>query len=213
MPRIATFLAILLVAGFASAQDTTFDPIAWGSNPALALTALAGFVAWFRQSRWGAGVDGAFRVALFTAAAGAVGGAALQIGGVLTYEPFAAYRTPLGGLAYGLALAFTAVTGVSILNYFGGKVRPLTLSVSTGEGPMLLSAGQVGGSNAIVDYIMELVRRAVGDVKLPAALVAVAPLLAQFAQSEAILTDDLRSDLQGKVLTALRKAGLVGVDL
>ena len=48
--------------------------------------------------------------------------------------------------------------------------------------------------------------------QLPAALVAVAPLLAQFAQSEAILTDDLCSNLQGKVLGALRRAGLVGMD-
>lgn len=207
MKRRLLLTALFALAAFALAQDVTFDPRAWGSDPVLALLALTGTVAWLRLTKWGAGLDGPVRVAAATGAIGIVGGAALQIGHVLTVLPFADYNSPLGGILYGLALAFTAVTGVSVFNYLGSKVRTQTITISTGELGFLAAP-----QNAASDFILGLVRQAVGNVKLPAGIEAVAPLLAQFAQSEAILTDELRARLQQQVLTLLRKAGLVGVD-
>src|SRR5690606_32890043 len=69
-------LIVALVATVAFAQDSiTFDPIAWGSNPGLALTALIGAVAWLRQTPLGKRVDGPLLVPAVTAGIGAVGGA------------------------------------------------------------------------------------------------------------------------------------------
>jgi len=45
---------------------------------------------------------------------------------------------------------------------------------------------------------------------MPEALTAVLPLLSEFGQSELVLTDDVRADLQLKLMRALRAAGLEG---
>lgn len=192
----------------ASAQDAqfTFDPVGWGSNPALALLATAGLVAWLRQTQMGAWLDGPIRVGTATLVVGVGIGTVVSVMGTLTVEPFSLMPGIRGGVLYGLGLAFSVVTGVSFFNYLGSKVRPVTLHV--GEGVALAATGAGAG-----DFIMWLVRNMVPAVKLPEALKAVAPLIAQFAQSEVVLTDELRSDLQAKVLSALRRAGLVGVDL
>jgi len=188
-------LIVALVATVAFAQDSiTFDPIAWGSNPGLALTALIGAVAWLRQTPLGKRVDGPLLVPAVTAGIGAVGGALLEVTGLLTLEHFAAHPDPWGGVLYGLALAFSAVTGVSLFNYGASKLRPER-------------------QPSAVQWVVDQVRALVPLPSLPAALAAVAPLLAELAQSEAVLTDDLRADLQGRLLTLLRKAGLTGVDL
>lgn len=118
------------------------------------------------------------------------------------------------GSGYGAALGW----GTELIP--GGLVEWLTLGATAG---LMASYGvdlsrsllklNAAPKNAVLDFIVGIVKSAVPAPKLPAALTAVAPILAQFAQSELVLTDDLRSSLQGRVLTALRRAGLVGVDL
>lgn len=222
MKRAYQWILLLIViftlsVGFA--QEGGFDPVAWGSNPALALGALAGAVAWLRQTKWGSGIDGAFPVALVTAATGAIGGAVLQLFNVLTVPPFASFSTPWGGIGYGLVLAASAVTGVSLINYFGGKFRPTTINVAIDTDRTSLAISPSGANamsqeeNPIVRYVLDQLIALVGLNKLPAAIVAIAPLLASLAQSEAVLTEELRSKIQGDLLTLLRRAGLVGQDL
>lgn len=63
-------------------------------------------------------------------------------------------------------------------------------------------------NNDIVKFIFEQLLKLLPIPKLPDALVAVMPLLKEFASSEIILNDDTRADLQLKIIRALRKAGL-----
>lgn len=212
---VLAFLVIIAVVSIARAQaaEFTFSPIEWGANPVVAAIALAGAVAWIRNTNWGSRIDGPAPVALLSLAVGAAGGVALQLTHMLTALPYSEWRVPLGGLAYGASLAVFNITGLAIWSYLGSKVRPISVNVSDGLVPLAFAGAQERPGSSVADFILGLVKNAVSAAKLPAALVAVAPLLAQFAQSEAILTDDLRSTLQGKVLSILRKAGLAGVDL
>lgn len=208
LSRFVPVLFILALVGLVFAQDISWNPVDWGSNPVLAAIALAGAVQMLRL-KWPT-IDGPFKVAGVSAAVGSVGGGALDYLNLLTVAPYTDLVTPLGGIAYGLSLALFNATGIAVWNYLTGKVRPVNVTVADGLVPLSLANT---GQQTVTDFILGLVRNAVSAAKLPAALVAVAPLLAQFAQSEAILTDDLRSTLQGKVLGVLRQAGLVGVDL
>lgn len=63
------------------------------------------------------------------------------------------------------------------------------------------------------DYVIDLVMDSVRMGKIPQAIRAVMPILMELVQSDVILTDKLRAELQGKVLLALRRAGLEGVDI
>ena len=111
--KLLLIVTVVLALGWAMAQDEfVFDPVGWGENPALALTALMGVVAMIRQTKWGSSIDGPVRVAILTAVIGMLGGVALQMFGMLTHPTVAAYPSPWGGLLYGLGLAFTAMTGV-----------------------------------------------------------------------------------------------------
>lgn len=208
--RSAPVLLLLALAGLAFAQDFSWSPVEWGSNPVVAAIALAGLVVMIRSTTWGARIDGPLRVGAVSVVVGSVGGTGLQLVGLLTVDPYAGMSTPLGGIAYGASLAVFNVTGIAIWNYLAGKVRPVTV-MESGLGFAALPA--IGNTQSVTDFILGLAREAVGKLQVPAAIAAVAPLLAQFAQSEVVLTDDLRSNLQGKVLSALRKAGLVGVNL
>lgn len=203
-------LAVLALATVAFAQDFAFSPIEWGSNPVTAAVALAGFVVMIRQATRGR-LDGPVIVPAVSVIVGSAGGVALQLSGLLTVQPYADLATPVGGIAYGVSLAVFNITGIAIWNYLTSKVRPVNLTVPVVTGDTLALTNT--SSNPITEFIIAFAKQAVGAVKLPAALNAVLPLLKQFAQSEAILTDDLRSNLQGQVLSLLRKAGLVGVDL
>lgn len=208
LSRFVPVLFILALVGMVFAQDISWNPVDWGSNPVLAALALAGAVQMLRL-KWPT-IDGPFKVAGVSAAIGSVGGGALDYLNLLTVAPYTDLATPLGGIAYGLSLALFNATGIAVWNYLTGKVRPVNVTVTDGLVPPAFANS---GQPTVTDFILGLVKNAVSAAKLPAALVAVAPLLAQFAQSEAILTDDLRSTLQGKVLGLLGKAGLVGVDL
>lgn len=204
-------LVLLALGGVAFAQDFTWSPIEWGSNPVTAAIALAGVVVMIRQTRWGSRIDGPVPVAVVSVIVGSAGGILLQVTAVLTVEPYASWAAPLGGIAYGVSLALFNATGIAVWNYLVGKARPVSVTAPVVTSDTLALASSSG--NAVTEFIIAFVKNAVGAVKLPAALVAVAPLLKQFAQSEVILTDDLRSDLQARILTLLRKAGLVGQDL
>lgn len=224
-PRNKAFLSVLLsvffmvgvgvliitIASIARAQgadEISWNPVDWGRNPILAALALAGAVQMIRL-KWPT-IDGPFRVAALSAGIGSVAGALLDFFNLLTVEPFAGLATPLGGITYGLALALFNATGIAVWNYFTGKLRPVTVNVSEGLVPLAFSSSQ---SPSPTDFVVGLVKNAVGAAKLPAAFTALAPLLAQLAQSEAVLTDDLRSTLQARVISVLRAAGLTGVDL
>lgn len=210
---VALFFAvpIALVVGVTYAQDgIQWDPVAWGSNPGLAALALAGAIAWLRQTTWGKRVlDGPVNVGAASVIVGAAGGVGLQWAHLLAVPRYADIALPWGGIAYGVSLAVFNITGIAVWNYFTSKIRPV--NVTTVQPLGFAATGAVPQS--IVEYILSLLRGLLPVDKIPAGVKAVIDLIAQFAQSEAILTDDLRADIQIKVLKALRKAGLVGVDL
>lgn len=193
-------ILIALAAGTAFAMDVPFDPVAWGNTPALALAALVGFIAWVRTTPVGAHLDGPVKVPIATAVVGAAAGAALQIAGILTYAPYATWASPLGGIVYGLLVAATAVTGVSLFNYGASKVRATTVTVAS-------------PTNAVVSFITDFLKARFAGSIPGAAWNAVSGILAQYATHEGVLTDDLRASLQRRLLDALRGAGLPGVDL
>lgn len=201
-------ITLITLARAQGADEISWNPVDWGSNPILAALALAGFVQMLRL-KWPA-IDGPFRVAGLSAGVGAVGGAALDFFNLLTVGPFANLATPLGGITYGLALALFNATGIAVWNYFSGKLRPVNVTVTDGPVPLAFNQSLAPSTT---DFVVGIVKNAVGAAKLPAALAAVAPLLAELAQSEAVLTDDARSKIQGKVISILRSAGLMGVDL
>ena len=210
---VALFYVIpaALLAGVVYAQDgVQWDPVAWGSNPGLAALALAGAVAWLRQTAWGKRVlDGPVNVGAASVIIGSAGGVGLQWAHLLAVPRYADIALPWGGIAYGVSLAVFNITGIAVWNYFTSKIRPVNVTTVQPLG----FAATAAVPQSIVEYIMSLLRGLLPVDKIPAGVKAVIDLIAQFAQSEAILTDDLRADIQIKVLKALRKAGLVGVDL
>lgn len=208
---VLAFLVIIAVVSIARAQGAEFSwsPIEWGSNPVIAAIALGGITQMLRL-KWAA-IDGPFKVAGVAVIIGSAGGSALQFVGILTVVPYADMSAPLGGIAYGASLALFNATGIAVWNYLTGKVRPISVNVSDGLVPLAFAGAQAQSTAS--DFILGLVKNAVGAAQLPAALVAVAPLLAQFAQSDVILTDEVRSSIQAQVLKLLKRAGLIGVDL
>lgn len=211
---VAAFVLVITLVSIARAQgvpaEFVFSPIEWGANPVVAAIALAGAVVWIRNTAWGSRIDGPVPVAALSIGVGAAGGVALQFGQMLTALPYSEWRVPLGGLAYGVSLAIFNITGLAVWSYLGSKLRTVNVTMANDTAALALAAPN---TQSITDFILSFVRGAVSAAQLPAALVAVAPLLAKFAQSELILTDELRSSLQGQVLKVLRKAGLTGPDL
>lgn len=190
-------LAALMAMAVAYAMDVPMDPAAWGSNPAVAIVALAAFVAWLRTTPFGQRIDGPYLVPAVTVGIGAVAGGALHITGYLTLAPYATWAVPVGGVAYGALVAISSILGVSLFNYGAGK----------------LSTTGATARQAVTNFIIQFLHDRFGD-KIPAAAwAAVGPILIEFAASEAVLTDELRRNLQARLLDALRKAGLPGKDL
>lgn len=62
--------------------------------------------------------------------------------------------------------------------------------------------------NEITKFLVDELLKLIPIPKLPAALQAILPLLAEFAQSGLVLNDDTRADIQLMLIRALRKAGL-----
>lgn len=222
LPRIALAVAPFVLLGLAFAQDDiVWNPVAWGENPVVAAVALAGLTTWLRKTAAERGypIENNLAVAALAIIAGAVCGVLLDVIGVITVAPYATMSAPWAGIAYGVSLAIFNITGIAIWNYLAGKLVPVTVSapvVVAEDQPGVAIATQgaaLSTGNTITDFIVMLARNAVGALRLPVALVALAPLLAEYAQSKAVLNDELRSEIQGRVLSLLRKAGLVGVDL
>lgn len=211
----AAMAAVLMLFSVAVAQDGefTFDPMAWGRDPVLATLTLAGAVAWLRQTPLGRAVDGAARVALVTGAVGALAGALLQVREYLAVDPYAGWPIPWGGIAYGLAIAVNAVFGVSLFNYGAKKVSLAVAGANTNAAPSLTGVPVEALTNAAVEWVLKYVRGLVSEAQVPSALRALAPLISELLQSNLVLNDEVRAELQGRVLTLLRKAGLVGKDL
>lgn len=59
--------------------------------------------------------------------------------------------------------------------------------------------------NPILKYILEQALSMVPIPKLPPAIAELLPLLNQWAQSEAVLTDELRAKLQRQILKVVRR--------
>jgi hypothetical protein len=197
--RTLAILLALTIASVAFAMDVPFDPAAWGGNPVVAIAALIAFVAWFRSTPYGARVDGPIIVPAFTLAVGASAGALLQLANALAYQPYAAWATPLGGLAYGALVAASAVFGVSLFNYGAKKVSSTTVAITP--------------ANTAIQFITDLLKQRFALAIPVGAWNAVRGLLSRYALHEGVLTDDLRATIQRQVLDALRAAGLPGVDL
>lgn len=220
LQRIALIGVPLVLLGVAVAQDEiVWNPVAWGSNPVVAAIALAGLTTWIRRTsaERGRPIDNNLAIAALALIAGAVGGMILDWLTLITVPPYATMPTPWAGVAYGVSLAVFNVTGIAIWNYLMKQGAPVSVSapvvIAAESVPLASSAALTSTGNPAVDFIVTSARSAVGAMRLPAALVALAPLLAELAQSDAILTPDLQGELQGRMLKLLRAAGLVGVDL
>lgn len=57
-------------------------------------------------------------------------------------------------------------------------------------------------------FIIEQLLKLLPIPKLPDGVAAALPIINEFAQSKLVLTDDVRADIQLKLIRALRKAGL-----
>lgn len=60
----------------------------------------------------------------------------------------------------------------------------------------------------VIKFIMEQLLKLLPIPKLPDGVAAALPIINEFAQSKLVLTDDVRADIQLKLIRALRKAGL-----
>lgn len=203
----------LVVGSVAMAQGIDWNPQSWGSNPVVAAGVLAGAVAWFRLTNIGKWFDGPTRVGALTLAVGGAFGLGLDSAGLITVLPFADWTFPLRGLAYGASLAVFDVFGLALWNYGTSKIRPVNVTTPTVIEPLGFTGAGTPIARTAVEFILEYVKSAVKTVELPAAVLAVLPLITQLLQSPVVLNDETRSDLQAKVISLLRKAGLLGVDL
>ena len=62
----------------------------------------------------------------------------------------------------------------------------------------------------IVKFIFQQLLAMLPLPKMPAALTVAIPLILEFSQSSIVLNDDVRADIQLKLIRVLRKAGLEG---
>jgi hypothetical protein len=170
-------------------------------------------VAWYRATPVGERIDGVVTVALFAMLTGAVVATALQLVGLLLFQPFHDVLGPLwGAAAAGLVAGIEAVFGVSITKYAAGLFkRAPDGKVTVTVPPALIGDGPVGPTP--VAFILDAAERLLGRTPIGAALTALLPLITRYAQHPAVLTDDLRAQLQGQVLAALQSAGLLGTDV
>ena len=181
-------------------MDIPLDPTVWGSNPAVAIVALAALVAWTRTTPLGSRIDGPYMVPLFTLGVGAGAGVLLQMSGYLTLAPYSLWVVPLGGVAYGVLVGGSAVLGVSLFNYGAGKIN------------------EPGGAhgmaiNTATGFIAQFLRERFGETVPGVVWQTVGPIMMEFAMSDVVLTNESRRELQARLLNALRAAGLPGVDL
>jgi hypothetical protein len=215
--RVAILAATLFaLAGLAYAQSLGDAAIGIGHLELVAL--IAGAVAWLRATPLGKTIDGPITVPLFAMVVGLAVGAGAEILGLLTANPFDVLAAPWSGAAFGFIAAIEAVFGVSIVKYVAGVFRrgdDGKVTVDTSK--ILNAAGEIateaGASATPVAFALDFAARLLGREPIGAALTALYPVIVQYAQHPAVLTDDLRARIQAQVLDALSSAGLVGQDL
>lgn len=197
MKRITLFLLVLILTGVALAATLdVMPPIpdldleGWARDSAAFAGVIAFVVYLVRTYVWRA-LDGD-AVKTFSVILGALGGAAL---GLLTgfFD-----GNVISGIAHGLT--------AGVFSFIGVDAGRSILKTGKHAAPVALSGSNAGA------FIVDFARSLVPANKLTRALEVLAPILKQFAG--ATLTDELRGELQGKVHTSLRRAGLIqGRDL
>jgi hypothetical protein len=65
-------------------------------------------------------------------------------------------------------------------------------------------AAPAGPLSSPVAFVLDTAERILGRTPVGATLTALLPLIQQYAQHPAVLTDDLRATIQGQVLKALQ---------
>lgn len=63
-------------------------------------------------------------------------------------------------------------------------------------------------ASEVVKFIIEQLLKLLPVPRLPDGVAAALPIINEFAQSKIVLTDDVRADIQLKLIRVLRKAGL-----
>jgi hypothetical protein len=217
--RTLALLALLMLCSVALAQAAVNGDAEQGVGMLTLLALIAGAVSWLRSMPAFDKIDGPVTVPLFALIVGAVLGVGSQVLGLLTWQPFHDLLGPIwGAAAAGLVAGVEAVFGVSIAKYLGVVLKrgdDGRVSLNTGA-VRELAQGAVGDRSHLatpVAFVLDAAERILGRTPTGAALTAVLPLIQQYAQHPAVLTDDLRATLQGRVLDALRSAGLVGEDV
>jgi hypothetical protein len=67
--------------------------------------------------------------------------------------------------------------------------------------------------NPTLKFILDFIKTHVPAIKVPDAIIVVAPLIAQYLLSPQVLTPQLRDAIRGQLLRLLRHIGLQGQDI
>lgn len=213
---------LLALSGAAIAQGTAPDLPNLGIPELLShlglVAVIAGAVDFIRNLRKGADGKPRMQEPLHIGALAVLIGAAL--GTLATRLPWftwgpddgivQALGWPLSGIVLGAVCGIEAVFGVNLVKYWL-KQR------GQAAAPLAIVSGMLPSSvHPLVKVALDLARAALPNASATRwnlALEALGPVIAELAQSDAVLTPDVRATIQKQVLRALEKAGLVGRDL
>lgn len=212
LTRTAAIVSVLMLAAVALAQAEAVNlaDLANGVDNLALVALIAGAVAWYRATPLGKRIDGVVTVAAFAMIAGAVLAVVLARIDLLAWQPFAdSLGRWWGAAAAGVVAAVEAVFGVSITKYAAGLLKRDAsgkVQVDAGAAVGLLPGAAPSGPLATpVAFILDTAERILGRTPVGATLTALLPLIQQYAQHPAVLTDDLRATIQGQVLAALQR--------
>lgn len=181
------------------------------------VSSIAGAVAAVRQTPWGKRIDGPFQVGVLAVLIGLPLGPLFITLGLIDWTGEHALLQsllpwPWNAALLGAACGIAAVFNVSIFAYLAKVIRREG-GLNT-AGLLELARAQLPGTDTSpTGFVWKAATLLLNRTPTGAALTAIGPLLGEYAQHPAILTDDLRAEIQRRVLEALRRAGLVGVDL
>lgn len=71
----------------------------------------------------------------------------------------------------------------------------------------------MSSQNDVVKFVVDEVLKRIPLPKLPEAITAILPIVADLLQSDVVLSPDVRAEVQVRVLRALRSIGMEGRDL